>query len=275
MRWRFRRDRPFSRGSSRRDRFRFVAASRAPRSQGGPCQRCYCPCSLMGPCGPAQIDTGCQCSPQRSVPGAHFRPYAHRPCVSSKNLRSSWEDQLILPGGSRLQLPMSAAHSFAVRGERHATRVIASVRVAIFQTIATSVSRPWRTWEKFARQVFRCRPGQASEAAHRAARRERRSGTHNHRPSSGEERRDSHLAQQLTPVVMGPRSSAQSRTRRGRQPFRGVGYPSHCPPRSLSPNKRFPSPPKPSMVPLFGSDDPLLSSANQRLAREARLWRVL
>jgi hypothetical protein len=90
-----RRDRPFSRGTSRRDRFRFVAASRAPRSRGGPCQRCYCPCSLMGPCGPAQIDTGCQCSPQRSVPGAHFRPYAHRPCVSSKK-------PTILLGGSAL-----------------------------------------------------------------------------------------------------------------------------------------------------------------------------
>jgi hypothetical protein len=66
------------------------------------------------------------------------------------------------------------------------------------------------------RVICRRRPGQAS-VRRVAPRRARRSGTHNHRRLLREGRRRDRLAQQLRALVMGPRSSAQLRTRRGRQ----------------------------------------------------------
>jgi hypothetical protein len=67
----------------------------------------------------------------------------------------------------------------------------------------------------------------SERVAHRAARL-LRSGIHIHRRLLREGRRNDRLAQQLWRVVLGPRSSAQLRTRRGRQLSIGLASCARC-----------------------------------------------
>ena len=94
------RDQQLSRRCSGRDRFSISAASRAPQTpRGGPCQRCYCPCSFWSLSTPLRLPLVLNAvGKDRFRP--QIRPYARFRPLSSQFSYPPWRMVNILRGGS-------------------------------------------------------------------------------------------------------------------------------------------------------------------------------